>query len=127
MGTRVNGATQFKYPAEYLKGCEAKLKQIDKEYGNGDGKVSIEEMQIAFKKGPLAIMTDTRDYKYGKYSALIGEIDKNKILFAYRKMPEAIKKSAGQDKVYSAEEYAQLINSKEWDECLQAFHARLSF
>lgn len=111
------------YGAAYLQGCDTKLKWIDKQFGNRDGKVSTEEMKADFQRLHNGIL-NAQDYAMKKEPACRAQAaqDKSDLNSAYSKIPKLIEKYAGADKVFSGQECANLINSKEWNAYLNVWH-----
>ena len=96
----VNKSEKSKWDSEYLKEIENKaLKQMDNS-GNQDGKVTVEE---ALK------YLNIEDLLSGQ-----NEVDATKIKAAAEKISEVLTKYAGQDKEFSAEEWANFLNGQEW-------------
>lgn len=105
----VNKSEKSKWDSEYLKEIENKaLKQMDNS-GNQDGKVTVEE---ALK------YLNIEDLLSGQ-----NEADAAKIKAAAEKISEVLTKYAGQDKEFSAEEWANFLNGQEWSAVLNTWHS----
>ena len=105
----VNKSEKSKRDSEYLKEIENEaLKRMDKS-GNQDGKVTLDEA-----------------LKYLNIDSLLSgqnEADVAKIKAAADKIPDVLVKYAGQDGEFTAEEWANFLNSQEWDAVLDAWHS----
>lgn len=103
----MTGIKENKYPASYLNEIKnGALKRMDT---NGDGKVNVDE---AFKSLDIASLISGQDEK-----------DAQKIKAAAKQIPEVLAKYAGNDKQFSAEEWADFLNGKEWDTVMDAWHS----
>jgi len=108
MGAFGFNSANNKYPQKYLGDIEKyAFKRMDSKEngGNGDGKVDIKEglqdLQECIFGG---ISKDSSDYK--------------KLKAATANLPEILAKYAGSDGQFSAKEWAELINGKEWHSVL---------
>ena len=102
------------YPKEYLDSIKnSAFKRMDaKEYGgNGDGKISTEEAYNSLNINSLFSNQKKGSEEYNKLKIYAGKI------------PETIKKYAGDDEEFSAEEWAQFINGDEWGQVLDIYHS----
>lgn len=102
------------YPKEYLDGIKnGAFKRMDaKEYGgNRDGKISTKEAYNGLNINSLFSNLEKGSEEYNKLKTYVNKI------------PDAIKKYAGEDEEFSAEEWAQFINGSEWGQVLDIYHS----
>ena len=105
----VNKSEKSKRDSEYLKEIENEaLKRMDNS-GNQDGKVTVKE---ALKDLNIAGLLSGQN-----------ETDTTKIKAAAANIHEVLAKYAGQDGEFTAEEWANFLNSQEWDAVLDAWHS----
>lgn len=105
----VNKSEKSKKDSEYLKEIENKaLKQMDNS-GNQDGKITVNE---ALSDLNIASLLSGQN-----------EADVAKIKAAAANIPEVLAKYAGQDGVFTAEEWANFLNGEEWGAVLDAYHS----
>lgn len=86
------------------------MQRNDKEYGNGDGKVDINEAYKSLKIGLMLLMNQ-------------GSKDAEKIKASSDGMKETLAKYSGADGTFSAQEWAEFLNGKEWGRVLDDFNA----
>ncbi len=96
------------YSTEYLNGINEKFVEMDSA-GNGDGKVDANEALI--------------DLNIGSLLKGQGVEDTQKIMEASQCIPKAIEKYAGEDGEFTAQEWADFINGKEWGGVLDKWHS----
>lgn len=99
------------YSNDYLNGIKNEtFKRMDSSEngGNGDGKISIQEalndLNIA------SLLSGQRPEEAAK------------LMDAASKIPDALAKYAGEDSVFSAEEWADFLNGSEWGNVLDIWH-----
>lgn len=106
----INGQDGY---SDYLKGIQDTVfKRMDDPnngVSNGDGKVTVNEAL----------------YDLNIASLLSGqnEADTKKIKAAADKIPDVLKQYAGEDGVFTAEEWSKFLNGAEWDSVLDAWHS----
>lgn len=104
-----------KYSQEYLNDIKNTFKRMDdvKNGGNGNGKVDLNE---AYNDLDIPYLLANQNQE-----------DTIKIETASRNIKEALKNYAGDDGEFSAEEWADFINGKEWGAVLNAWSSSEKF
>lgn len=92
-----------KYGEDNYKDAQSNLKSIDKAFGNGDGRLTMEEYD---------------KYLSGAYKNLFGndQVKLDKAAEIAKKQNEIMTKYAGEDGILSTAEYMEALNSKEYIE-----------
>lgn len=104
----INGGNE--YPKGYLDAIENEtFKRIDKERGNDDEKIQINEVLTDLNIPSLLSGQSQKD------AAKLSKLTQN--------LPEILAKYAGDDGVFSAQEFADFINGAEWSAVMDAWHA----
>ena len=98
-----------KYPDSYLKGIENEtFKRIDNA-GNKDGKVTVDE---AYKDLDIPGLLSGQN-----------EQDAAKIKKASANIKSVLERYAGNDGIFSAQEWADFLNGDEWDAVMDSWHS----
>ncbi len=107
MSNTISNNSEANYPKEYLKGIkDTTLPRMD-EAGNGDGKVTVDEALNDLNIGGLLNGQNADDTK--------------KIKTAGKNIEQVLTKYAGTDGEFSAQEWADFLNSDEWGSVLDAW------
>ncbi len=106
------------YPQSYTDDIQNKTfaRMDSKENGgNNDGKISIDEAWADLNANSLfnGLQKDSDEY--------------NKLKAYTDKIPEALIKYAGEDKEFSANEWAQFLNGDEWGNVIETYHSSSNF
>ena len=106
------------YPKDYLNSIQNDVfKRIDgkENGGNGDGKISVNEVYNDLNIGSLLNGLAPYSKEYTKLKSLTDNI------------PAALQKYAGNDGIFTATEWANFLNGNEWDEVLDTYHSSSNF
>ena len=104
----INGGNE--YSKDYLAAIENDtFKRIDTKSGNGDGKIQVKEA-LADLDIPSLLSGQSK-----KDAAKLSKLTQN--------IPEILAKYAGDDGVFSAQEFADFLNGAEWGAVMDAWHA----
>ena len=98
-----------KYDKEYLEDIEEHAFTRMDEAGNGDGKITVDE---ALKDLDIGSMIEGQNLP-----------DAVKIILSAKDIPEVLAEYAGEDGEFTAEEWADFINSDEWGSVLDSWHS----
>lgn len=105
-----------RYSQEYLNGINDVLtNRMDGNGGKKDGKVTGNEAYNDLNIGSLLSGLKEGSNEYNKLKALTD------------KVPEALKKYAGTDGIFQAEEWADFLNGNEWGAVLDQYHSSSNF
>ncbi len=105
-----------KYPQEYLDGInDIFVNRMDGNGGEKDGKVTVKEAYNDLNIGDLLSGLKEGSAEYNKLKALTD------------KVPDALKKYAGADGIFQAEEWADFLNGNEWGAVLDRYHSSSNF
>ena len=110
----INGVSL--YPKEYLDGIKTVFRErIDGNGGKKDGKVTVAEAYKDLDDTQLLAGLKKGSAEYNKLNRLMSKI------------PEALRKYAGSDGIFQAEEYAKFLNGKEWGAVIDQYHSSSNF
>ena len=113
----INGASDGnKYPQQYLNEINDVL--TNRMDGNGDkkdGKVTVSEAYNDLNIGSLLSGLKEGSNEYNMLKALTDKI------------PETLKKYAGSDGIFQAEEWADFLNGNEWGAVIDQYHSSSNF
>lgn len=108
--------TGNQYPQQYLNDINDVLKnRMDGNGGKKDGKVTVNEAYNDLDIGDLLSGLEKSSNEYNKLKSLTDKI------------PEVLKKYAGSDGIFQAEEWANFLNGDEWKAVLDQYHSSSNF
>ena len=108
----MSGINNMNFSQDYLQSItNGAFKRMDsaKNGGNGDGKIDINE---AFSDLDIGSLLSGQNIE-----------DAQKIMKAAGNIGDALTKYAGDDSIFSAEEWASFINGDEWGSVMDAWHS----
>ena len=104
-----SGVGGSNFPEQYLAEIKNTLQNNDKQYGNGDGQLDINEAYSSLDVASLLANQNSADAE--------------KIKTSSADIQDVLKKYAGKDGVFSAQEWAEFLNGEEWGAVLKAWHS----
>ena len=108
--------TNNKYSQQYYNEInDVFTNRMDGNGGKKDGKVTIKEAYNDLDIPSLFFGLEKGSAEYKKLKSLTDKI------------PDTLKKYAGSDGIFQAEEWANFINGKEWGDVLDSFHSSSGF
>lgn len=110
------GLTEFSQ--DYLNSIKNEaFPRIDSKdrYGNGDGKITVDEVYKDLEIGRLfyGLKEDSDEY--------------NRLKTYTDRIPEAIVEYSGEDEEFTPEEWAKFLNGEEWGDVIDAYHSSSNF
>ncbi len=106
------------YPKDYLNSIQNDVfKRMDgkENGGNGDGQISLNEAYNDLNIGSLLSGLAPDSKEYSKLKSLTDNI------------PAALQKYAGNDGIFTANEWANFLNGSEWGQVLDTYHSSSNF
>ena len=105
-----------RYSQQYLTGINDMLtNRMDGNGGEKEGKVTVNEAYNDLDIGSLLSGLKEGSNEYNKLKALTN------------KVPDALKKYAGSDGIFQAEEWADFLNGEEWGVVIDQYHSSSNF